>query len=170
MERVCRLVACGWHGRQERRCSHRRRRFPDTARGRGDWTGHHTSCDSTACALGGSQMRTRTQPPTDTQVTARRRRRWPIVALVVVVVLAAVFYLGGGWYFSGRLYQQALSGAAKRAAGPTYNLSVVAVAPATVTLGVPPDPGQLLTPGCGDCSGRPATDRSAGSWPVARER
>ena len=92
-------------------------------------------------------MRTRTQPPTDTQVTARRRRRWPIVALVVVVVLAAVFYLGGGWYFSGRLYQQALSGAAKRAARPTYNLTVVAVTPATVTLGVPTDPGQLLTPG-----------------------
>src|SRR5512132_1267585 len=148
MEHVCRLVACGWHGRQERRCSHRRGRFPDTARGRGDWTGHHTSCDSTACALGGSQMRTRTQPPADTQVTERRRRRrWPIVALALVVVLAAVFYLGGGWYFSGRLYQQALSSAAKRAARPTYNLTVVAVTPATVTLRVPPDPGQLLTPG-----------------------
>ena len=92
-------------------------------------------------------MRTRTQPPTDTQVTERRRRRWPIVALALVVVLAAVFYLGGGWYFSGRLYQQALSGAAKRAARPSYTLSVVAVTPATVTLGVPTDPGQLLTPG-----------------------
>jgi pimeloyl-ACP methyl ester carboxylesterase len=69
------------------------------------------------------------------------------VALALVVVLAAVFYLGGGWYFSGRLYQQALSGAAKRAARPTYNLTVVAVTPATVTLGVPPNPGQLLTPG-----------------------
>ena len=92
-------------------------------------------------------MRTRTQPPTDTQVTERRRRRWPIVALALVVVLAGVFYLGGGWYFSGRLYQQALSGAAKRAARPSYTLSVVAVTPATVTLGVPTDPGQLLTPG-----------------------
>ena len=69
------------------------------------------------------------------------------MALALVVVLAAVFYLGGGWYFSGRLYQQALSGAAKRAARPTYNLTVVAVTPATVTLGVPTDPGQLLTPG-----------------------
>jgi pimeloyl-ACP methyl ester carboxylesterase len=93
-------------------------------------------------------MRTRIQPPTDTPVTERRRRRrWPIVALALVVVLAAVFYLGGGWYFSGRLYQQALSGAAKRAARPTYHLTVVAVTPATVTLGVPTDPGQLLTPG-----------------------
>jgi pimeloyl-ACP methyl ester carboxylesterase len=83
-----------------------------------------------------------------TQVTERRRRRrWPIVALVLVVVLAAVFYLGGGWYFSGHLYQQALSGAAKRAAKPTYNLSVTAVTPRTVTLRVPTDPGQLLTPG-----------------------
>ena len=69
------------------------------------------------------------------------------MALALVVVLAAVFYLGGGWYFSGRLYQQALSGAAKRAARPTYNLTVVAVTPATVTLGVPTDPSQLLTPG-----------------------
>jgi alpha-beta hydrolase superfamily lysophospholipase len=92
-------------------------------------------------------MRTRTQPPADTPVNQRRRRRWPILALALVVVLAGVFYLGGGWYFSGRLYQQALSGAAKRAARPTYNLSVVAVTPATVTLGVPTDPGQLLTPG-----------------------
>jgi alpha-beta hydrolase superfamily lysophospholipase len=87
------------------------------------------------------------QPPGATQVTERRRRRWPIVALALVVVLAAVFYLGGGWYFSGRLYQQALSGAAKRAARPAYNLSVVAVTPATVTLRVPTGPGQLLSPG-----------------------
>ncbi len=77
----------------------------------------------------------------------RRRRRWPIVVLAVLLVLAVVFYLGGGWYFSGRLYQQGLSGAAKRAARPTYNLSVVAVGSGTVTLGVPADPGQLLTPG-----------------------
>jgi alpha-beta hydrolase superfamily lysophospholipase len=63
------------------------------------------------------------------------------------VVVAAVFYLGGGWYFSGRLYQQGLSGAAKRAAKSTYNLSVTAVTPTTVTIGVPADPGQLLTPG-----------------------
>jgi uncharacterized protein len=77
----------------------------------------------------------------------RRRRRWPIVALVSLVVLAAVFYLGGGWYFSGRLYQQGLSGAARRAARPTYDLSVVAVRSGIVTLGVPADPGQLLTPG-----------------------
>jgi alpha-beta hydrolase superfamily lysophospholipase len=77
----------------------------------------------------------------------RRRRRWPIVVLAVLLVLAAVCYLGGGWYFSGRLYQQGLSGAAKRAARPTYNLSVVAVTSGTVTLGVPADPGQLLTPG-----------------------
>src|SRR6266702_1834570 len=69
----------------------------------------------------------------------RRRRRWPIVALASLVVLAAVFYLGGGWYFSGRLYQQALSGAAKRAAKPTYNLTVAAVTPETVTLRVPTD-------------------------------
>jgi hypothetical protein len=83
-----------------------------------------------------------------TQVTERlRRRRWPIMALALVVVLAAVFYLGGGWYFSGHLYHQALSGAAKRAATPTYNLSVAAVTPGTVTLRVPTDPGQLLTPG-----------------------
>jgi uncharacterized protein len=61
--------------------------------------------------------------------------------------LAAGFYLGGGWYFSGRLYQQGLSGAAKRTAKPTYHLSAVAVAPGTVTLGVPADPDQLLTPG-----------------------
>jgi pimeloyl-ACP methyl ester carboxylesterase len=77
----------------------------------------------------------------------RRRRRWPIVAFASVLVLAAVFYLGGGWYFSGHLYQQALSGAAKRAAKPTYNLIVAAVTPATITLRVPTDPGQLLTPG-----------------------
>jgi uncharacterized protein len=88
------------------------------------------------------------QPPRDAQVTGRRRRRrWPIVALAVVVVLAGVFYLGGGWYFSGRLYQQGLSGAAKRAARPTYNLSVAAVTLGTVTLRVPADPDQLLTPG-----------------------
>jgi uncharacterized protein len=85
----------------------------------------------------------------DTPVTERRRRRWrwPIVVLALLLVLAAVFYLGGGWYFSGRLYQQGLSGAAKRAARPTYDLSVAAVTPATVTLRVPTDPGQLLTPG-----------------------
>ena len=77
----------------------------------------------------------------------RRRRRWPVVTLASVTVLAAVFYLGGGWYFSGHLYQQALSGAAKRAAKPTYNLTVAAVTPETVTLRVPTDPGQLLTPG-----------------------
>jgi uncharacterized protein len=77
----------------------------------------------------------------------RRRRRWPIVVLASVVVLAAVFYLGGGWYFSGRLYQQGLSGAARRTARPAYDLSVVAVTSGTVTLGVPADPGQLLTPG-----------------------
>jgi len=69
------------------------------------------------------------------------------MAVALVVVLAAVFYLGGGWYFSGRLYQQALSGAAKRAARPSYSLSVAAVTPGTVTLRVPTDPGQLLTPG-----------------------
>ncbi len=77
----------------------------------------------------------------------RRRRRWPMVALASVVVVAAVFYLGGGWYFSDYLYQHALSGAAKRAAKPIYNLSVTAVTPGTVTLRIPPDPGQLLTPG-----------------------
>jgi pimeloyl-ACP methyl ester carboxylesterase len=88
------------------------------------------------------------QQPADTPGTARRRRRrWPIVAVALVVVLAAVFYLGGGWYFSGRLYQQGLSGAAKRAARPSYNLSVVAVTSGTVTLRVPTDRGQLLTPG-----------------------
>jgi uncharacterized protein len=89
------------------------------------------------------------QQPADTPGTERRRRwrRWPIMAVALVVVLAAVFYLGGGWYFSGRLYQQALSGAAKRAARPSYNLSVAAVTPGTVTLRVPTDPGQLLTPG-----------------------
>jgi hypothetical protein len=92
-------------------------------------------------------MRTRIQPPVGTLGPRRRRRRWPIVALAMLLVLAAVFYLGGGWYFSGRLYQQALSGAAKRAAKPTYHLNVVAVAPGTVTLGVPADPDQLLTPG-----------------------
>ena len=93
-------------------------------------------------------MRTRIPPPADTQVTKRRRRRrWPILALVLLLVLAAVFSLGGGWYFSGRLYQQGLSGAAKRAAKPTYDLSVAAVTPKTVTLRVPTDPGQLLTPG-----------------------
>ncbi len=89
------------------------------------------------------------QQPADTPGTERRRRwrRWPIMAVALVVVLAAVFYLGGGWYFSGRLYQQALSGAAKRAARPSYSLSVAAVTPGTVTLRVPTDPGQLLTPG-----------------------
>ena len=84
-----------------------------------------------------------------TPVTERRRRRWrwPVVVLALLLVLAGVFYLGGGWYFSGRLYQQGLSGAAKRAARPTYDLSVAAVTSGTVTLGVPSDPGQLLTPG-----------------------
>jgi hypothetical protein len=89
----------------------------------------------------------------------RRRRRWPIVVLASVVVLAAVFYLGGGWYFSGRLYQQGLSGAAKRAAKPSYDLSVAAVTQGTVTLGVPTDPGQLLPRAPGGCSGRRATGR-----------
>ena len=92
-------------------------------------------------------MKTRMQPPAGTLGPRRRRRRWPIVGLAVLLVLAAVFYLGGGWYFSGRLYQLGLSGAAKRAATPTYHLSVAAVAPGTVTLGVPADPDQLLTPG-----------------------
>jgi cytochrome c-type biogenesis protein CcmH/NrfG len=88
------------------------------------------------------------QPPAETQVgERRRRRRWPILALALLLVLAAVFYLGGGWYFSGRLYQQGLSGAAKRAAKPTYDLSVAAVTDETVTLRVPTNPGQLLTPG-----------------------
>jgi hypothetical protein len=88
------------------------------------------------------------QQPADTPVTQRRRRRrWPLLVLAVLLVLTVVFYLGGGWYFSGRLYQQGLSGAAKRAARPTYDLSVVAVTQGTVTLGVPTDPGQLLTPG-----------------------
>jgi hypothetical protein len=82
-----------------------------------------------------------------TRASQRRRRRWPIVVLASVLALTAVFYLGGGWYFSGRLYQRALSGAVKRAAKPTYDLSVTAVTPGTVTLRVPPDPGQLLTPG-----------------------
>jgi alpha-beta hydrolase superfamily lysophospholipase len=86
---------------------------------------------------------------TGTQGTGRRRRRrrWPIVVLALLLVVAGVFYLGGGWYFSGRLYQQGLSGAAKRAAKPTYDLSVAAVTQGTVTLRVPTDPGQLLTPG-----------------------
>ena len=88
------------------------------------------------------------QQPADTPVTQRhRRRRWPLLALAVLLVLTVVFYLGGGWYFSGRLYQQGLSGAARRATRPAYNLSVVAVTPGTVTLGVPADPGELLTPG-----------------------
>jgi uncharacterized protein len=87
------------------------------------------------------------QPPGTPTTQRRRRRRWPIVVLAVLLVLAAVFYLGGGWYFSGRLYQQGLSGAAKRAARPTYDLSVAAVGSGTVTLGVPTDSGQLLTPG-----------------------
>jgi hypothetical protein len=88
------------------------------------------------------------QPPAEAQVgERRRRRRWPILALALLLVLAAVFYLGGGWYFSGRLYQQGLSGAAKRAAKPTYDLSVAAVTDETVTLRVPTNPGQLLTPG-----------------------
>src|SRR5512132_2912926 len=91
-------------------------------------------------------MRTRMQPPAGTLGPRRRRQRWPVVGLAVLLVLAAVFYLGGGWYFSGRLYQQGLSGAAKRAAKPTYHLNVVAVAPGTVTLGVTADPDQLLTP------------------------
>jgi alpha-beta hydrolase superfamily lysophospholipase len=88
------------------------------------------------------------QQPADTPVTQRRRRRrWPLLVLAVLLVPAVVFYLAGGWYFSGRLYQQGLSGAAKRAARPSYDLSVVAVTQGTVTLGVPTDPGQLLTPG-----------------------
>jgi hypothetical protein len=65
--------------------------------------------------LGRSETRTRMQQPPGTQTTQRRRRRrWPIVVLAWLVVLAAVFYLGGGWYFSGRLYQQGLNGAATR--------------------------------------------------------
>jgi alpha-beta hydrolase superfamily lysophospholipase len=88
------------------------------------------------------------QPAGSAQANQRRRwRRWPIAAVASVTVLTAVFYLGGGWYFSDYLYQHALSGAAKRAAKPTYNLTVAAVAPATVTLRIPTDPGQLLTPG-----------------------
>src|SRR6266536_4712973 len=106
--------------------------------------------------LGVSETRTRTRTRTrtgmhrlaGTEVTERRRRRrWPVVASAAVVALAAVFYLGGGWYFSGHLYRQALSGAAKRAAKPTYNVGVAAVTRGTVTLRVPTDPGQLLTPG-----------------------
>lgn len=88
------------------------------------------------------------QPVGSTQANQRRRRRrWPIVALALVVIVAAMFYLGGGWYFSNYLYQHALSGTAKRAAKPTYDLNVAAVTPETVTIRVPTDPGQLLTPG-----------------------
>jgi uncharacterized protein len=87
------------------------------------------------------------QAAPSTQASQRRRRRWPIVAVASLVVAAAVFYLGGGWYFSNYLYQHALSGAAKRAAKPSYNLTVTAVTAGTVTLRVPADPGQLLTPG-----------------------
>src|SRR4029453_13726691 len=96
---------------------------------------------------GGNQMRTTMQPPAGTLGRQRHRRRWPMGVLAVLLVLAAGVYLGGGWCFSGRLYQRGLSGAAKRAAKPTYDLSAVAVAPGTVTLGVPADPDQLLTPG-----------------------
>jgi uncharacterized protein len=87
------------------------------------------------------------QPVGTAQASQRRQRRWPIVTAASVMALAAVFYLGGGWYFSDYLYQHALSGAAKRAAKPSYNLSVTAVSARTVTLRVPADPGQLLTPG-----------------------
>jgi len=85
--------------------------------------------------------------PSEPHARPKRRRRWAIVLAAVVVVLVALFYLGGGWYFSGRIYTKALSGAEKRAATPSYTIPVVASSADTITLHIPSDPGQLLTPG-----------------------
>lgn len=64
-----------------------------------------------------------------------------------MVVVVALFYLGGGWYFSGRIYTKALSGSAQRDAMPSYTVPVVSSSADSITLRIPSDPGQLLTPG-----------------------
>jgi pimeloyl-ACP methyl ester carboxylesterase len=84
----------------------------------------------------------------------RRARRWTIALGSILLALAAVFYLGGGWYFSGVLNHDALDASVKRAATPTYDARVVSVSgvegigdAAQITLRVPQDPDQFLTPG-----------------------
>ena len=87
------------------------------------------------------------EEPPEPHARPKRRRRWPIVLAAVVVVFVALFYLGGGWYFSGRIYTKALSGSAKRDATTSYTIPVVTSSADSITLQIPSDPGQLLTPG-----------------------
>lgn len=51
----------------------------------------------------------------------RKLAKWTFVA---VAVLAVVFYGAGGWYFSNKLYTLGLSGAARRALKPNYDIPV----------------------------------------------
>lgn len=75
-------------------------------------------------------------------------RRFAVIFVVPVVVLVLLFYIGGGWFFSGQLYNDALSGEKRRAAlVPEYDLTVLAAESDTVTLQVGDDPPSALTTG-----------------------
>ncbi len=61
----------------------------------------------------------------------KKSAKW---SLIVIVALGVLFYGGGGWYFSNQLFTLALSGAARRALQPTYNIPVAFVGSNYITL------------------------------------